>query len=534
MKKLNFTLFLLMAALLVQTKGFTQSSAIGIFATTTEYLGDLNPKRYDVYKFKSVKVGGAISLQQYLNSSFNLVEMVSYNRLQYQTGMKDTGVSANFASANVMLKYKFNNGYILGENSFIAPYVTGGGGATYVNSKAYFFDKNQGVITKGKTVPNLLFGAGGILRLSDRVGLEYSALYNIPMYDNWDNNTGGKNDWYLQHSAGIYFTMAKAKDTDKDGVSDKKDKCPNTPEGIQVDSYGCPVDTDLDGTADYLDKCPREAGTIEMKGCPDTDKDGISDFDDKCIAVPGLQKFAGCPDTDQDGVEDSKDNCPNTIVGTPVDMNGCPVDADGDKVPDNLDKCPNTPSGMTVDINGCPADGDKDGVPDILDKCPNTDKGISVDEDGCPRDSDKDGIPDHLDRCPSTPAPGTLNGCPVVKEEIKKRLKFATRGIFFEFGKATLKPESNAKLDEVVDIINQYPDYNLRLGGHTDNVGSDENNHKLSQARVDAVKFYLISKGINEERLDAMGFGELKPIATNKTAIGRSQNRRVEMDLYLK
>lgn len=338
----------------------------------------------------------------------------------------------------------------------------------------------------------------------------------------------------MQHSAGIYFTMGKAKDTDKDGVSDKKDRCPNTPEGIQVDSYGCPVDTDLDGTADYLDKCPREAGTIEMKGCPDTDKDGISDFDDKCIGIPGLQKFAGCPDTDQDGVEDSKDNCPNTTVGSPVDANGCPTDSDGDNVPDKLDKCPNTPSGMVVDANGCPADGDKDGVPDILDKCPNTDKGISVDEIGCPRDSDKDGIPDYLDRCPSTPAPGTTNGCPVVKEEIKKRLKFATRGIFFETGKATLKSESFAKLDEVVDIINQYPDYNLKLGGHTDNVGSEKSNQILSQSRVDAVKSYLISKGIRDERLDAMGFGELKPISTNKTVIARSQNRRVEMDLFLK
>lgn len=188
MKKFNFTL-LLIAALLVQIKGFTQCNGIGFFVTTTEYLRDLNPKRYDVYKFKSVKVGGAIALQQYLNSSFNLVEMVSYNRLQYQTGMKNTGVAAIFASANAMLKYKFNNGYILSENSIIAPYITGGGGATYVSAKAYFFDKNQGVITKGKIVPNLLFGAGGILRLSDRVGLEYSALYNIPMYDNWDNST---------------------------------------------------------------------------------------------------------------------------------------------------------------------------------------------------------------------------------------------------------------------------------------------------------------------------------------------------------
>lgn len=511
-----------------------QSSAIGFFGTTTEYLGDLNPKKMDVFNFKSVKMGGAISMQQYLNASFNLVEMASFNRLQFQTNNKDTGVSARFISANAMLKYKFNNGYFLKENAVIAPYLAGGAGITHISSKAYFNDKNQGEITKGETKPNLIFGAGGIVRLSERVGLEYSGLYNVPMYDNWDNNTGGGNDWYLQHSAGIYFTLSKPADEDKDGVSDKKDKCPGTPALVVVDKSGCPIDSDGDGTVDYLDKCPSEPGSTQLMGCPDSDKDGIADINDNCPTVPGLANFKGCPDTDMDGVEDSKDQCPNTMVGIAVDANGCPLDSDGDKVTDNLDKCPNTPTGIAVDTNGCPEDGDKDGVPDYLDKCPNTGKAMAVDANGCAKDTDGDGIPDTLDRCPNTAAPGTPNGCPVIKEEIKKRLKFATRGIYFEFGKAELKNTSFSKLDEIVDIINQYPDYNLRLSGHTDNIGSDENNLTLSQARVNSVKSYLVGKGISEDRIEATGYGETKPIATNKTAVGRSQNRRVEMDLFLK
>ena len=119
-------------------------------------------------------------------------------------------------------------------------------------------------------------------------------------------------------------------DTDKDGVADYLDKCPNTPSGVTVDEKGCPVDSDNDGVADYLDKCP------------------------------------------------------DTPAGVIVDTHGCPVDADKDGVADYLDKCPNTPAGVSVDADGCPLDTDKDGVPDYLDKCPDTPAGVSVDANGCP------------------------------------------------------------------------------------------------------------------------------------------------------
>ena len=120
------------------------------------------------------------------------------------------------------------------------------------------------------------------------------------------------------------------RDSDGDGVGDSKDKCPNTPKGVKVDSVGCPIDSDGDGVPDYLDKCP------------------------------------------------------NTPNGVKVDGNGCPIDTDGDGVPDYLDKCPNTPKGVQVDAAGCPIDTDGDGVPDYLDKCPNTPKGMPVDAAGCP------------------------------------------------------------------------------------------------------------------------------------------------------
>lgn len=502
-----------------------QRTSLGFHGTATEYIGDLNNHNYSLYKFKYFKPGGGVSLQIKLNPSFNLYGYGGYNRVQYSepNGRMLTravapgvpfipySVDADFFNLDLMLKYKFNNGYILSENAAIAPFLIGGVGGTNIRTKIYPQRNFGGTAFKfpngGETKASLMAGAGLFFRFNDIVGIEASSIFNRPLWDDWDGSksgTGMAYDIYLQHSIGLIFSLTKPKDTDKDGVADRKDSCPNTPPGVAVDAKGCPIDTDGDGVPDYIDKCPQQPGSPALNGCPDTDKDGIADIDDKCPTVAGLAKFGGCPDSDNDGVEDSKDKCPNTPAGTPVDANGCPLDSDGDGVPDNLDRCPNTPAGTQVDWKGCTLD------------------------------TDKDGVPDSVDRCPTTPGPASNRGCPEVKEEVKKRLKFATKGIFFDFGKATLKSTSYPTLDEVVDILNQYPDYNLRMGGHTDAVGSDAANLKLSQARVDAVKNYFVGKGIPDSRIEATGYGESRPIATNKTAVGRAQNRRVEMELYLK
>ena len=293
----------------------------------------------------------------------------------------------------------------------------------------------------------------------------------------------------------------EAKDSDGDGVKDRKDECPDTPSGVTVDSKGCPVDTDRDGVVDYLDKCPQIPGTTEMNGCQDKDKDGVADNEDSCPEVPGIGRFKGCPDSDADGVEDSKDKCPNQI-GLDMFM-GCP-DTDGDGIEDSQDKCADSP------------------------------KGIKVDAAGCPSDTDGDGILDSEDKCPSVSGDATNSGCPVMKADVKKRLQFAARGITFETGKATLTTTSYPMLDEVISILNEYEDYNLRMGGHTDAVGKDSANLSLSQSRVDAVKAYLIGKGVSDGRIEATGFGETRSVGSNATEIGRAKNRRVELELFLK
>lgn len=479
---------------------WAQSGAIGLHATMSEYDGDLSGNKHHFYNFDYKLIGGALSFQQYLNPSFNLVEKISFNQVRYQDDFKTTGVDADFYALNLKLKYKFNNGYMIKEDAVIAPFLVAGIGGTYIDSKQYT-ELDSSPITDGEIKANVAVGAGILFQFNDRLGLEIANTLNAPLYDAWDGVDQGDNDLYLQHSAGIIFNLRKPKDTDKDGVPDKKDKCPATPPTAKVDPTGCPLDKDKDGVADYEDKCPALAGVISLAGCPDKDKDNVADGDDKCPTVPGVVRFAGCPDTDGDGIEDSKDRCPNQ-------------------------------AGLDI-FEGCP-DADGDGVQDSQDKCPDTEKGIKVDETGCPPDTDGDGVIDVLDKCPTSRGEASNNGCPVVKEEVKKRLNFATRGIFFETAKAILKPSSYPMLNEIVSILEVYPDYKLKMGGHTDSNGSNATNMRLSQARVDAVKSYLISKGVAAARLEATGYGEDQPIATNATAAGRAQNRRVALELVLK
>jgi OOP family OmpA-OmpF porin len=195
------------------------------------------------------------------------------------------------------------------------------------------------------------------------------------------------------------------------------------------------------------------------------------------------------------------------------------MDSDGDGVLDDLDKCPNTPKGVKVDRLGCPMDTDGDGVYDYLDQCPNTPKGVRVDRKGCPLDSDGDGVYDYMDQCPGTPKGAKVNdkGCWVVEQ------------IQFDTGKSTVKAQAYPALDDVVAVLKRNLTLRVEIQGHTDNIGSEASNRKLSENRARAVMEYLVKKGVAAERLSAAGYGCTRPIASNDTSEGRTRNRRVEL-----
>jgi outer membrane protein OmpA-like peptidoglycan-associated protein len=236
-------------------------------------------------------------------------------------------------------------------------------------------------------------------------------------------------------------------------------------------------------------------------------------------------------DADNDGVPDDQDKCP-TEAGPPP--TGCPVkDTDNDGVPDDQDKCPTEPG--PADRGGCPIkDTDNDGVPDDQDKCP-TEPG-PADRQGCPpKDTDGDGILDENDKCPDQPE--TKNGfededgCPDEVPAAVKKFTGVIKGVNFATGKATLTKGSYKTLDQVVKVLQDYPSVKLEISGHTDDTGKHDKNVQLSQDRAESVKAYLVSKGIDESRLKAAGYGPDKPLIPGKSARARAANRRVEFNL---
>ncbi|MES2883638.1 MAG: OmpA family protein [Pseudomonadota bacterium] len=178
-----------------------------------------------------------------------------------------------------------------------------------------------------------------------------------------------------------------------------------------------------------------------------------------------------------------------------------------------------------------PSDTDGDGVPDSIDQCPGTVPGTIVNSVGCPPppppppvDTDRDGVLDQFDACPGTPFGLKVDerGCAI------KEAKIVLRDINFEFNKATLTPAAKASLDKVTEGLRGQPTMSLLIEGHTDAVGSDAYNLKLSKQRAAAARAYLLEGGVEGSRIESIGMGEAQPIASNKTVDGRAENRRVE------
>ncbi len=285
-----------------------------------------------------------------------------------------------------------------------------------------------------------------------------------------------------------------------------------------------PLDSDGDGLPDAADQCPADAEDRDCfaddDGCPDpdNDRDGILDGADQCRNEPetvnGIDDRDGCPekDSDGDGIFDPVDHCPlvpETVNGT-NDTDGCPEkDTDGDGLFDDVDQCPSAredPDGFE-DLDGCPdPDDDHDGIPDVVDKCPREPETINGvnDTDGCPDQGD---------------AKVKLEGDKIL---ILDKVYFATN-------KDVILERSFNLLMQVAATLQAHPELlKVRVEGHTDSQGNDAANLDLSQRRANSVKRFLIDRGVGESRLDAVGYGETKPVGNNLTAAGREANRRVE------
>lgn len=170
---------------------------------------------------------------------------------------------------------------------------------------------------------------------------------------------------------------------------------------------------------------------------------------------------------------------------------------------------------LKAEVGALSADSDGDGVSDKFDKCPGTPAGVVVDGSGCPL---------------KIPVP-VVQEKVIITEADRKVVADAIKNLEFDLGKATIRAKSHATLNRVAELLIQ-KNFSLKLAGHTDNTGSAALNMRLSKERAESVKAYLVAKGANPSRIEATGYGMEQPIASNKTAAGRQQNRRVEFTLF--
>ena len=442
MKKVLLLSLLLVSSVLTQAqtsdKKWGLGLGVGAYGTTNDASTGLMPELY---------------FSRYLSTRFDLM-------LKGDLGVFNSKLTNDLDMANAFLNLRFK---LANETKKFRPYLYAGPGFLADNSES-------GV--------NFNLGVGGKYYIGTNTALYLDAGY-INGLERSPSQSSRDNFW--KATVGVEFDFGKTPDADMDGVSDKKDKCPNTPNGVAVDANGCPIDSDGDGVADYIDDCPTEAGLTSLKGCPDKDKDGVADKDDSCPDVAGVASLKGCPDSDGDGIADKDDKCPNSPKGVKVDAKGCPIDSDGD------------------------------------------------------------GVYDSEDKCPTEAGPKNNGGCPVKEPEVKKEItadqiiiqNIKATPVHFVSGKSYLTDYSKGILNKLIKILNDDKANMVNIFGYADSQGTDEYNMKLSQTRIESVIEYLTSKGIAANRIiHQKAFGEANPVASNDTEEGRLKNRRVEFEIF--
>jgi OOP family OmpA-OmpF porin len=383
--------------------------------------------------------GPMVNLGRYLGAGFSIGANYGINKFEINGSDKD------YTSVDTYLKFNLTT-------KKFSPFLIAGYGLSDFGDKLTF----EGVFKSLGAGRTIIGGAGFDIFTSNKLSINLRSTYR------WSEEKGTYK--HFQHIVGLNYNFGQG-DSDKDGVPDNKDTCPEEP-GLK-EFNGCP-DTDGDKIPDNKDSCPEDFGTEIMNGCPDSDSDGVADNEDECPKEEGLVEFNGCPDTDTDGVADKDDECPNEVGA--VENKGCPwADSDGDGVSDNIDTCP--------------------------------EEAGSIEN----------------------------NGCPELSNEVVQTINELATQINFVAGSDRIQGRIviNA-LNDIKTLLDNNPDGNLIIEGHTSSDGGAEANLELSQKRAAAVKAFLINLGINPDRLKTEGYGEDRPIADNETLEGRALNRRVQ------
>ena len=397
---------------------------------------------------KGLNFGGpAIGISKHISSGISLGTQFSL------------GNANNLTDTSFPYKYNSLDGFVkvnIFSSSFIPHIIVGYGFSKFSDG----IDRS-GFFPSTETSRTFFGGVGFSFPISESLAINLQSTYR-----NMNENDGFD---HFQHFAGLSYNFGSG-DSDKDGIPDKKDKCPDV------------------------------SGLKEYGGCPDTDGDSIIDKEDKCPEIPGVIELNGCKDSDNDGISDPEDTCPNEAGK--IEMNGCP-DEDGDGLPNNKDSCINEVG--PIENNGCPWP-----------------------------DSDGDGINDNEDKCKDEVGPIKNNGCPELSGEIVKTLnKFGSRINFAAnsyqiYGRITLD-----NLFKIKNLLDENKQGSLIIEGYSSADGDEDYNKRLSEKRAQAVRSYLIKLGVSADRLEVRSFGAVNPIGDNDNPSGRAINRRVQFKTKL-
>ncbi|TAE30915.1 MAG: OmpA family protein [Candidatus Kapaibacterium sp.] len=437
-----------------------------------------------------------------------------------------------------------------GVNNGWKPYIDAGVGLALLNTSVRptgtapnFTNQNSGL-----AIP---VGLGIVKMLSDNFGLDLSVGNNIILSDNVNPLQDNVPDPHWRAMLGLFYRFSAPVDTDGDGITDSREKeLGSDPNKADTDGDGladgeelnkiktdpAKPDTDGDGLTDGAEVNQHKTDPLKM----DTDGDTLTDGDE-------VNKFKSNPtkvDTDGDGLTD-----PDEVNKYKTNPSVADTDGDGVNDADEINKTKTDP--LKADQAAPPpapapsnGDSDADGLPDA-------DETSTYKTDPTKLDTDGDGLKDGDEVLkhktdplkPDTDGGGMNDGDEVRKrrnplapadDSIKSLSKIdvgrtlVLEGIEFESGKATITPASAAVLENALDYFNEYPEISVEIDGHTDNAGNKDSNLKLSQARADAVKVWLTSRGVSADRLATKGYGPDKPVAPNDTPENKKKNRRIE------
>ncbi len=403
---------------------------------------------------------------------------------------KLTGQNLNYTTEIIPIDFRF----LLAPfpNNSFSPYVYAGIGAMHFELKDPSVPYEANGKSNGWTgvVPA---GLGLAIGLGSNAAVELSGGYNYSFSKDLNGTTVGKNDPYWKGMIGLVFRgESGSADPDKDGLTNDQEK--------EFGTDRKNPDTDGDGLSDGDEVLKYHTNPLKA----DTDGDGLSDGDE-------VMKYHTDPlkaDTDGDGLSDGDEVMKYHTDPLKADTDGDGL-SDGDEV-------------LKYHTDPLKADTDGDGLSD-------GDEVLKYHTDPLKADTDGGGVNDGVEVKRGTNPLDPTDDIPKKAEfKVEVGKSIALEGVTFATGSATLTPESESTLETAYNTLYQNPEVAVEIQGHTDNVGKRATNMKLSQARADAVKAWLVAKGITAERITTKGFGPDKPVAPNTTKEGKAKNRRID------